>query len=165
MDHQIYILVIEDELEVMDALIKDLEDFEQTFPIESANNTKEANLVVNQIYESGNEIGLILCDHVLPGENGVDFLIGLESRKEFNKTRKVLVTGQAGLEDTIKAINKANLNHYIPKPWTKDGFQSVVVNQLTDFVIEKKYNPLEFMATLDAVRLADAMRRNTLTDN
>lgn len=165
MDHQIYILVIEDELEVMDALIKDLEEFEQTFPIESANNTDEANLVVNQIYESGNEIGLILCDHVLPGENGVDFLISLESRKEFHKTRKVLVTGQAGLEDTVKAINNANLNHYIPKPWTKEGFQKVVVNQLTDFIIDKKYNPLEFMATLDAVRLAEAMRNNTLTDN
>ncbi|MEQ9308210.1 MAG: response regulator [Balneolaceae bacterium] len=165
MDHQIYILVIEDELEVMDALIKDLEEFEQTFPIESANNTDEANLVVNQIYESGNEIGLILCDHVLPGENGVDFLISLESRKEFHKTRKVLVTGQAGLEDTVKAINNANLNHYIPKPWTKEGFQKVVVNQLTDFIIDKKYNPLKFMATLDAVRLAEAMRNNTLTDN
>lgn len=165
MDHQIYILVIEDELEVMDALIKDLEDFEQKFPIESANNTEEANLVVNQICESGDEIGLILCDHVLPGENGVDFLISLESKKEFAKTRKVLVTGQAGLEDTIKAINKADLNHYIPKPWTKNEFQKVVIEQLTDFVIEKKYNPLEFMAILDSVRLAEAMRNNTLTDN
>jgi len=165
MDHQIYILVIEDEHEVMDALIKDLEDFEQTFPIESANNTKEANLVVNQICDSGDEIGLILCDHVLPGENGVDFLIGLESRKEFHNTRKVLVTGQAGLEDTINAINMANLNHYIPKPWTKESFQEVVVKQLTDFIIEKKYNPLEFMAVLDSVRLAESMRSNSLTDN
>lgn len=165
MDHQIYVLVIEDELEVMDALIKDLEDFEQTFPIESANNTEEANLVVNQICESGDEIGLILCDHVLPGENGVDFLISLEARKEFEETRKVLVTGQAGLEDTVMAINKANLNHYISKPWTKDGFHEVVIKQLTDFVIEKKYNPLKFMAVLDSVRLAEAMRNNTLTDN
>lgn len=165
MDHQIYILVIEDELEVMDALIKDLEDFEDTFPIESANNTKEANLVVSHILDSGDEIGLILCDHVLPGENGVDFLIGLESRKEFTKTRKVLVTGQAGLEDTVLAINKANLNHYISKPWTKDSFQKAVINQLTDFVIEQKYNPLEFMSLLDSVRLAESMRNNTLTDN
>lgn len=165
MDHQIYILVIEDELEVMDALIKDLEDFELTFPIESANNTKEANLVVSQICDSGDEIGLILCDHVLPGENGVDFLIGLESRKEFSKTKKVLVTGQAGLEDTVLAINKANLNHYIAKSWTKEGFQQVVIEQLTDFVIGQKYNPLEFMSVLDSVRLAESMRNNTLTDN
>ncbi len=165
MDHQIYILVIEDEHEVMDALIKDLENFEQTFPIESANNTKEANLVVNQIIDSGDEIGLILCDHVLPGENGVDFLIGLETRKEFHNTRKVLVTGQAGLEDTISAINMANLNHYIPKPWTKESFLEVVIKQLTDFIIEMKYNPLEFMAVLDSVRLAESMRNNSLTDN
>lgn len=165
MDHQIYILVIEDELEVMDALIKDLEDLEHTFPVESANNTKEATTVVNHILDDGHKIGLILCDHVLPGENGVDFLIGLEERKEFNTTRKVLVTGQAGLEDTIKAINLANLNHYISKPWTKKGFLDVVIDQLTQYVIQMKYNPLEFMAVLDSVKLAEAMRRNTLTDN
>jgi len=165
MDHQIYILVIEDELEVMDALIKDLEDFEDIFPIESANNTEEAQLIVSNIIESGDEIGLILCDHVLPGQNGVDFLISLESQQDFIHTKKVLVTGQAGLEDTVSAINKANLNYYISKPWTNSGFHEVVIKQLTDFVIERKLNPLKFMGLLDSVRLSEAMRNNLLTDN
>ncbi|MFV1883818.1 MAG: response regulator [Balneola sp.] len=165
MDHQIFILVIEDELEVMDALIKDLEEFEQTFPIESANNSEEANQVVNQIINSGDEIGLILCDHVLPGKNGVDFLIDLQSNEHFQKTRKVLVTGQAGLEDTIQAINKARLDHYIAKPWKKEELHKVVIQQLTDFVIDKRYNPMEFMSTLDSVRLAETLRGGQLTDH
>ena len=165
MDHQIFILVIEDELEVMDALIKDLEEFEQTFPIESANNAEEANQVVNQIINSGDEIGLILCDHVLPGKNGVDFLIDLQSNEHFQKTRKVLVTGQAGLEDTIQAINKARLDHYIAKPWKKEELHKVVIQQLTDFVIDKRYNPMEFMSTLDSVRLAETLRGGQLTDH
>ncbi|MBO6523264.1 MAG: response regulator [Balneolaceae bacterium] len=165
MDHQIYILVIEDELEVMDALIKDLEEFEQTFPIESANNAEEAEQVVKSIADSGDEIGLILCDHVLPGKNGVEFLIELESDKKFGHARKVLVTGQAGLEDTIQAINKAHLDHYIAKPWNMEEFQKVVIDQLTGFVIEKKYNPMEFMAVLDSVRLAEALRGSKLTDH
>ena len=165
MDHQIYILVIEDELEVMDALIKDLEEFERTFPIESANNAEEAEQVVLNIANSGDEIGLILCDHVLPGKNGVDFLISLESNELFTDSRKVLVTGQAGLEDTIEAINKAHLDHYVAKPWEKETFQKVVVDQLTDFVIEKRYNPLEFMSVLDSLRLAEALRGSQLTDH
>lgn len=165
MDHQIYILVIEDELEVMDALIKDLEEFEQTFPIESANNAEEADQVVQHIIDSGDEIGLILCDHVLPGRNGVDFLIGLESDKKFEYARKVLVTGQAGLEDTIQAINKAHLDHYIAKPWKKDTLGQVVIDQLTSFVIKKGYNPMKFMAVLDSVRLAEALRGSQLTDH
>lgn len=165
MDHQIYILVIEDELEVMDALIKDLEEFEPSFPVESANNAEEAGQVVEQIIQSGDEIGLILCDHVLPGKNGVDFLITLEANTHFHQTRKVLVTGQAGLEDTIQAINKAKLNHYIAKPWKKEDLHQVVIGQLTDFVIEKKYNPMKFMSVLDSVRLAEALRDSNLTDH
>lgn len=165
MEQQIYILVIEDELEVMDALVNDLEEFENDFPVETANNSEEAKKVVDQICDSGAEIGLILCDHVLPGENGVDFLISLESRKEFKDSRKVLVTGQAGLEDTVQAINKADLDHYIAKPWTKEALHKVVVDQLTGYVIERKYNPLDYMSVLDGVRLAESMRDNSLTDN
>ncbi len=165
MDHQIYILVIEDELEVMDALVKDLEEFEQKFPVESANNAEEAEQVVQGIANSGDEVGLILCDHVLPGKNGVDFLISMESNQLFTDSRKVLVTGQAGLEDTIEAINKAHLDHYIAKPWKKEGFQKVVVDQLTSFVIKKGYNPLEFMSVLNSIRLAEALRGSQLTDH
>lgn len=165
MEHEIYILVVEDELEVMDALVNDLEEFEADFPIETANNSEEAKRVVEQITDSGHEVGLLLCDHVLPGENGVDFLISLEDKPEFKHSRKVLVTGQAGLEDTIQAINKADLDHYIAKPWTKESLQQVVVDQLTSYVIEKKYNPLDYMSVLDGVRLAESMRDNSITDS
>jgi response regulator of citrate/malate metabolism len=165
MEQQIYILIVEDELEVMDALVNDLEEFEQYFPIETANNSEEAHEVVDQIVQQGAELGLILCDHVLPGENGVDFLISLQDKKEFRFSRKVLVTGQAGLEDTIQAINRAHLHHYIAKPWKHDDLRQVVIDQLTDYVINNRYNPLDFMHILDGVRLADFLRDNSLTDN
>lgn len=165
MDHQIYILVVEDELEVMDALVNDLEQFEEYFPVESANSAEEARTVVNEIYEAGNEVGLILCDHVMPGQNGVDFLIDLEKSLEKHSAKKVLVTGQAGLEDTIQAINKAHLDHYIAKPWSKAQLEEVVISQLTNFVMERKYNPMQFMMVLDSVRLSEFMRTNHITDH
>lgn len=165
MDHQIYILVVEDELEVMDALVNDLEEYEETFPVETANTSEEAKSVIDNIYNSGNEIGLILCDHVLPGQNGVDLLIELQKEPTTKISKKVLVTGQAGLEDTVLAINKADLDHYIAKPWTKDDLNSVVMNQLTEFVIQQKYNPLEFMTILDSVKLSEALRDNRPTDH
>lgn len=165
MDHQIYILIVEDELEVMDALVNDLEEFEQYFPIETANNAEEARSVVKNIHDRNAELGLILCDHVLPGENGVEFMISLQQNKEFRHTRKVLVTGQAGLEDTIHAINRAQLHHYIAKPWSPDQLNDVVREQLTEFVIAKRFNPLDFMHILDGVRLSEFLRDNSLTDN
>lgn len=165
MDEKIYILIVEDELEVMDALIKDLEKFEEFFPVESANNADEAREVIEYILDHGHKIGLILCDHVLPGQNGVDLLIDLQQIPETAISKKVLVTGQAGHEDTILAINKADLDHYIAKPWTKEQLEEVVVSELTDYVISNEKNLLPFMQVLDSARLSDAMRKNQLTDH
>lgn len=164
MEKHIYILVVEDELEVMDALVNDLQSFENYFPIETANSSEEAKEVVEQIQAEGSELGLILCDHVLPGQNGVDFLVEQYSESIKTKTKKVLVTGQAGFEDTILALNNADLDHYIAKPWTKQELDSVVIKLLTDYVIEQKHNPMKYMAVLDAVRLADYMREHKLSD-
>ncbi len=165
MDRQIYILVVEDELEVMEALVNDLEQFEEYFPIESANSSEEAKQVVNDVYTAGNEIGLVLCDHVMPGQNGVDFLIELQTNNQQHDAKKVLVTGQAGLEDTIQAINNAQLDHYIAKPWTKEQLEEVVTTQLTNYIIDRRYNPMQYMIILDSVRLSEYMRTHKITDH
>ncbi|MBO6535547.1 MAG: response regulator [Balneolaceae bacterium] len=165
MDRQIYILVVEDELEVMEALVNDLEQFEEFFPIESANSSEEAKQVVKDVYAAGNEIGLVLCDHVMPGQNGVDFLIELQANNAQHEAKKVLVTGQAGLEDTIQAINNAKLDYYIAKPWTKEQLEEVVTTQLTNYIMERKYNPMQYMMILDSVRLSEYMRTHKITDH
>lgn len=165
MKEQIYILLIEDELEVMEALLNDLEVFESSFPLEAANSSDEAEKIVNEISGSGDRIGLILCDHVLPGENGVDFLIRMEHNDYVRDSRKVLVTGQAGLEDTVRAINDADLDHYISKPWTREELHEVVRDQLTSFVLNSGTDPMPYMAILDGVRISEWMRKNKPTDN
>lgn len=165
MDEKIYILVVEDELEVMEALVRDLEKFESLFPVEAANNASEAKEVIDHIIDHGHKIGLVLCDHVLPGKNGVDLLIDMQNHPETAKSKKVLVTGQAGHHDTILAINKADLDHYIAKPWSQAELEKVVVNELTDFVIANEKNLLPYMQILDADRLSDALRKNRMTDH
>lgn len=165
MDEKIYILVVEDELEVMEALVRDLEKFESLFPVEAANNAKEAKEVIDQIIDHGHKIGLVLCDHVLPGKNGVDLLIDMQEREETAKSKKVLVTGQAGHEETILAINRADLDHYIAKPWSRQELETVVVNELTDFVIEYEKNLLPYMQILDTDRLSNAIRKLRMTDH
>ncbi|MAO65735.1 MAG: hypothetical protein CL666_12130 [Balneola sp.] len=165
MDHKIYILIVEDELEVMDALVKDLEKFETFFPVETANDATEAEEVIDYILDHDHKIGLILCDHVLPGKNGVDLLIELQQNPKTAISKKVLVTGQAGHEDTIMAINKADLDHYIAKPWTEDELEKVVRDELTDYVLSNEDNLLYYMQVLDAEKISDAMRKNKMTDH
>jgi|SRR6056297_2557591 response regulator RpfG family c-di-GMP phosphodiesterase len=158
MKKNIYILVVEDEPDVLDSIVRDIEEFESRFPIEMADTAEEAKEIIRDILDEGDQIGLILCDHVLPEQNGVDLLIEMQKDERTRSVKKVLITGQAGLEETVKAVNEADLEHYIAKPWKKKELVDIVRNQLTDFVIEQSVNPLQYMSVLDQERIAESIR-------
>lgn len=165
MEKKIYIMVVEDEPEVLDAIVRDISEFEHFFPVEMADTAEEAREIIRGILDNENEIGLILCDHVLPGDNGVELLVELQNQEKTKETRKVLITGQAGLQETVRAVNEANLKHYIAKPWDKRELESIVKNLLTDYVIDHAENPIGYMAILDGERIADHVRKSgKLTD-
>lgn len=154
----IYILIIEDEPEVRDALVNDLAALEEVFPVEACENTEDAESVIQYITQAGDQIGLILCDHILPGEHGVQFLVRMSERHNLEHTRKVLVTGQAGFDDTVLALNQAGLNHFIAKPWNSEQLLDVAKEQLTAFVIQTQRNLMPFLGILKAEKIGEAMR-------
>lgn len=154
----IYIICVEDEPQVLDVVIRDLAKLEDIFPIEVANSADEARELIKEIKEEGNEIGLAICDHIMPGDKGVDLMIEMQKDPFTESTRKVLLTGQAGLEETIEAVNNAKLNRYIAKPWKPEQILEVAVDELTTFVIEQQKELLPYMAVLDQERLQEAIR-------
>ncbi len=158
MGSEIYILVVEDEPDVLDAIVRDLADFEEIFPIEMAETAEVARKQVSSIYDDNNRIGLMVCDHILPGENGVEFLVDMHEREETFSSRKMLITGQAGHDDTIKALNKGGLRHYISKPWQPSELQEAARDLLTDYVIEHERNLLPYMSLLDSEKLSESIR-------
>ena len=165
MKKKIYILVVEDEPEVLDAIVRDISEFEDFFPVEMADTAEESRELIREILNEGNEIGLILCDHVLPGQNGVELLVEMQKEPETKKTRKVLITGQAGLDETVRAVNEADLKHYIAKPWKKEELVQISRKLLTDYVLEHEENPMAYMQVLDSERIADEIRKGKgLTD-
>lgn len=151
--NRIAILVIEDEPEVREAVARDLDTFSDHFQIELAEDVEDARTVMAELRSGGDRVGLALCDHLLPGERGVDYLVELNQSPNTRAIRKVLITGQAGLEDTIRAVNEADLDHYIAKPWTVENLHSVVKDQLTDYVIENENDLLPYVSVLDGARL------------
>lgn len=152
------ILVLEDEPEVRAALERDLIELSPVVRIEPAEDVEDAWEVINEILDDGDILALALCDHRLPGTTGVDFMIELAGDDQLVETRKVLVTGQADLEDTVRAVNDAHLDHYIAKPWKRDELVRVVREQLTDYVIACGLNPLPYMAVLDQPRALEIVR-------
>lgn len=155
---QIFIICVEDEPQVLDVIVRDLELLEEVFPIELAHNADEARKLIQELKDEGHKIGLALCDHIMPGDKGVDLMIEMQKDPYTQATRKVLLTGQAGLEDTIAAVNNARLNRYIAKPWDPKHLLRVVVDELTTFVIDQEKELLPFMGVLDQTRLQEAIR-------
>lgn len=155
----VFILVVEDEPAVRDAIARDLAPFTPAFRIEVTEDASDARAVLEEIAADGHRVGLVLCDHLLPGERGTDFLIALHGDPATHPIRKVLITGQAGHEDTIRAINEADLDHYIAKPWQPEELQRVVRNELTGWVIDHADDLLPYVAALDGPRLMEAIAR------
>lgn len=153
----IAIVVLEDEREVREAMARDLEPFRQAFRLELAEDADDARMVMGELAEEATSVGLILCDHLLPGMRGTDFLVELAQDDVTAPIRKVLITGQAGHEDTIRAINEAGLDHYIAKPWEPQELQAVVREQLTEYVLAHVENLLPYVEVLDGPRLLDAV--------
>lgn len=152
------ILSLEDEADVREALERDLEDFWGKIRLEVAEDADDAWQAVEEIVCDGDELALVLSDHRLPGRSGVDFLVELVKDPRFTSTRTVLVTGQAGQDDTIRALNEAGLDHYIAKPWKVEDLRKVVRDQLTDYVLEVGVDPLAYLPVLDGVRVMEALR-------
>jgi len=161
--NKIVILCVEDESEVRDALERDLKSFAEFFRIETAEDVADAREVLVECEQEGDKPGLVLCDHVMPEVTGVEFLIDLNCSPKTSSVRKVLITGQAMLEDAIKAVNEANLDYYIAKPWTREALGQVVRDQLTEFVLcEENIDLLPFVKVLDGPRLLkEISRRNS----
>ena len=162
---KIAILSLEDEPEVRQAITRDLESFAGTFRIEGAEDVEDARELIASVTADRDVVGLILCDHRLPGTTGVDFLTQLQADPETRAIRKVLVTGQADHQDTIKAINAGGLHHYLPKPWKPGELVAIVREQLTDYVLQSPdIDPIPYVGILDGTRLMSKIARGPSID-
>lgn len=159
---QIYILCVDDESDVLNQLKEDLEEFNDTFPIRLAESAEEARELIPDLTNEGDQIGVVLCSHFLPGESGIDLMISMTNELGMAETRKVLITARAGLEETIKGLNEGRLNYYLAKPWIKEEIVKVVREQLTDFFIRSRKNPMHYLEKLSTMRVFEAIHRGIL---
>ncbi|AXB31205.1 response regulator [Vibrio campbellii] len=151
------ILCVDDEREVLDSVLQDLIPFENNFVVEGAESVTEAKQVIEEMAEDGIQLALILCDHIMPEQTGISFLIELSQNGDTKSARKLLLTGQAGLEDTVEAVNHGSLDYYIAKPWIGQELREATTSQLTAFMIENDDNLLSWTSILDAEAILNAM--------
>lgn len=154
------ILCIDDQREVLAALIKDLDPFTGLFELIDAESADDAAGVLDDLVTRGQPVALVICDHVMPGTNGVDFLTTLRQRDELSHTGRLLLTGLATHEDTIRAINQAAIDRYIAKPWQSEELYDAVSRLVTRFVLASypdSYQP--YMPVLHQEEMLDRMQQ------
>ncbi|MCG8608666.1 response regulator [bacterium] len=97
-------------------------------------------------------VDLVISDYRIPQMDGITFLSKVKE-VDANITR-IMLTGQAGLPDAIRAINEVGLFQYIEKPWDNKNLMLVIRNGLEKRKlmreldrkvqeIEKAYNELQ----------------------
>lgn len=158
---KLYIICIDDQREVLSALVSDLEPFEKHLTIEECESANEAWDLIQEIDEKGDFISIIITDQVMPENSGVDLLKKVKEDGRFSKTRKILLTGQATHQDTIEAINNTGLDNYIEKPWKKVEIEQVIKILLTRYIISMGIDYNEFMSVVDNTTLFELLKGTT----
>ncbi|MEM7385008.1 MAG: response regulator, partial [Verrucomicrobiota bacterium] len=105
-DQQHHLLVVEDEEPIRQYLVQLLS---RKFQVSSAPETATAEKLLNE----HPEIKVIVCDHEMPGEKGLDFLGRV--RHTFPKIQRILLTGKTDQGVFLKAINEGAVLKFLPK--------------------------------------------------
>ncbi|MCZ8343930.1 MAG: EAL domain-containing protein [Leptospira sp.] len=136
MESNRFIVCIDDEFFILWNLKEQLKKvFGSQFSIETADSAESAVEIIQEIKESGGDLAVVICDQVMPGKNGDEFLI--ELHKDNPKTKKIILTGQAPAQAIGNALNHGCLYRFLPKPWDSHDLELTIKQAIDAFYQEK----------------------------
>ena len=110
------ILTIDDDPAVLQTISRDLrKQYGERFRIVRADSGATALEAAQQLKLRGNTVALFLADQRMPGMSGVEFLN--QGVDIFPAAKRALLTAYADTNAAIDAINTAQLDYYLLKPW------------------------------------------------
>lgn len=117
------ILLVDDEIKVLYSLSRSLNE-EGFDNIKTAQSGQEALEIIKNIPD----LALIVSDYHMPGMNGIELLEQVCNSSP-NATR-LLLTGAAGLDMALDAINRGNIFRFLLKPCTPEVFLAAIKDGL-----------------------------------
>lgn len=120
------VLIVDDDAFMLKVLYRVLQN---DYTLYQAGSAEEAVEVLR-----GRHVKAILCDHVLPGQNGLDFLITLRQRNA--RIKSVLFSAALETDQFIKAINHGQVFRFIKKPASPTDILSAVREAIRQYDIE-----------------------------
>ena len=126
------IICVDDERTVLRSLKAELQEaVGNDYTIEIAEGGEEALELIEELLEDGDEVLLIISDHIMPDMKGDELL--KQAHLILPKSIKIMLTGQADIGAIANAINSANLYRYITKPWQSEDLRLTVREALNSY--------------------------------
>jgi len=127
------IICVDDERTVLRSLKAELQEaVGNDYTIEMAEGGEEALELIEELLEEGDEVLLIISDHIMPDMKGDELL--KQAHIILPKSIKIMLTGQADIGAIANAINSANLYRYITKPWQSEDLKLTVREALNSYL-------------------------------
>jgi thioredoxin reductase (NADPH) len=110
------LLAVDDDAPVLAAVERDLRDrYAEHYQVLAASSGDQALDLLQRLRLREEPVALLLVDQRMPGMSGTEFLTA--SRRLYPDARRVLLTAYADTDAAIRAINDAEVQHYLLKPW------------------------------------------------
>lgn len=110
------LITVDDDVSVSRAVARDLRRrYGEDYRVVRAEAGPDALEAGRELVLRGEEVAVILADYRMPKMDGVEFL---ERAMDLAPSaRRVLLTAYADTDAAIRAINDADIDHYLLKPW------------------------------------------------
>ena len=111
-----YILCVNDNLTELNSLSNALqEEFSRSHIVYKAESAEEASLILDMLQAARKRIELIVCDYVMPGIYGTDFLDTVQ--KSNPEIMKLLLIGSDEQPPSEYLLSRATVHAIVEKPW------------------------------------------------
>ena len=126
--------------------------FANTFRVFTAPNAAEGFRLLE---DHQDEIGVVMSDQRMPGEQGVQFLE--RARRLQPRIIRILATAFADLDAAIAAVNNGAVYKYVTKPWELRGLETTLKRSLEFFIVQMERDLLlrEKLSSLHRMLIAD----------
>ena len=123
------ILLVDDETHVISSLKRALMD--DLYQVSSATSGEDALRVM-----AGQRFKVVISDERMPGMGGAEFLSYVRDR--YPDTIRIMLTGHASIESTMKAVNSGEIYRFFTKPWDDIELRLALRSALEKYDLEEE---------------------------
>jgi two-component system, probable response regulator PhcQ len=123
------ILIVDDEPHVISALIRSLHD--EPYRITGSSSATGALQLM-----AGENFKVVISDERMPGMDGAEFLS--QVKKLHPGTIRIMLTGHASIEATMRAVNSGEIYRFFTKPWQDLELTLAIRSALEKYDLEEE---------------------------